>query len=335
MKKDILDKLFEYKFKVAAIILFIMGASLVIKGGYVTSSISSYTTLDKLHVKNLKSGMAVKDTLSYTYGDITAWTKDRRHQYTYAIDIGGNHEEYINLVVTKESDMTGKYKLADLTGMIPGYYEDRYANSTCEFYGIIEKTDKTAFPYNFYTNVLGKSVSGIKSQVSTEYQIKLVNPKVYKIILGGGIVIILLGVLILVYEKVEDIRDERLIAEMNYSKRASDDKEDSELKGPFSKGILDKANVNSIKIIDDTEEKVVTEKDIIENLIKVLNDVKEYTDFADTSGDNYIIQIELDDCTYKEFTLYDDYVVKYIGGFYRLNESAFDSLVKEIGKIML
>ncbi len=327
MFRDLIELVYVQKYKILSSVFAIIAIVLIARSAYVLVGLNDCKTLDELSINTLRSGQCVKDEVSYTYGDIAAWVTGAEQVYTYVLDIGGKHDQFINVLMTKKADMAGKIIFDDLTKMIPGYYEERYSNKSVKFYGIVERTDKSKFPYSFYTNVFGETVKEIKSHVSTDYQIRVIEPETYRNNIIIGVFLLLVAGIIIIYEKIHDkALPDSEVKEVNNNNPVRKKK----IKGPFSKGLAGNSQILSVTISDEEGYVKVQDIDVIEALTGCLDKTVEYVDGGTTEGDYYKLEFELDDCTYYTFWLYDDYLVKYMGGYYKITQDAYDDILTAI-----
>ena len=91
----------------------------------------------------------------------------------------------------------------------PGYYSELKSGQKVKMYGIVEKADKKTFAYEYFTKALGKTVDEMKSDVSTDYIIRMVDTDVYRDRVFGGAGLIFAGVTVEIYSRWKKKREEQ------------------------------------------------------------------------------------------------------------------------------
>ena len=328
MLKDLFELMYERKFKVLSSVFAIIAIVLIARSAYVIVGLNDCMTLDELKVNTLRSGQCVRDEVSYTYGDIAAWVSGKEQVYTYVLDIGGNHDQFINVLLTKKADMAGKVTFDDLTKMIPGYYEERYSKKSVKFYGIVETTDKSKFPYSFYTNVFGETVGQIKKHVSTDYQIRVIEPKTYRNNIIIGVFLFFVAGIILIYEKIYDKNKEE--SDLEEVEKNGKIVKVKKIKGPFTKGLAAESFIICVTISNKYGYAKINDRNKIDEITEYLDKAVEYINEKKVIEEMYKLEFELDDCSYYTFYLYDDCLIKYMGGYYKITQEAHEGIINAI-----
>lgn len=198
---EVLKTAYKNRIKILAVIFVAAGLILSTASVIPLVNFKYYSnTLDMISIDTLRTGMCIKDDISYTYGNIRAFINGMKTTYVYAVDVGKKHDEYMELIVIPEGRYAGiNIKLDDLLTYFPGYYSELKSKKSVEIYGIVEKADKKTFAYEYFSKALGKTVEEMKSQVSTDYVIKTVDLDIYKERLTGGVILTIAGAVVIVY----------------------------------------------------------------------------------------------------------------------------------------
>ena len=203
--------IYKNKIRVITAILLAVGIIMTAKNGITLINFKYFSyKMDELDIATLRSGMCVSDDLTYTYGNIRAFISGMKTTYVYAVDVGSKHDMYMELIVSAEGKYAGIHgKMEKLLTYFPGYYSELNSGQKVKMYGIVEKADKKTFAYEYFTKALGKTVDEMKSDVSTDYIIRMVDTDVYRDRVFGGAVLIFAGVTVEIYSRWKKKREEQ------------------------------------------------------------------------------------------------------------------------------
>lgn len=203
--------IYKNKIRVITAILLAVGIIMTAKNGITLISFKYFSyKMDELDIATLRSGMCVSDDLTYTYGNIRAFISGMKTTYVYAVDVGSKHDMYMELIVSAEGKYAGIHgKMEKLLTYFPGYYSELNSGQKVKMYGIVEKADKKTFAYEYFTKALGKTVDEMKSDVSTDYIIRMVDTDVYRDRVFGGAGLIFAGVTVEIYSRWKKKREEQ------------------------------------------------------------------------------------------------------------------------------
>lgn len=203
--------IYKNKIRVITAIMLAVGIIMTAQNGITLINFKYFSyKMDELDIDTLHSGMCVSDDLTYTYGNIRAFISGMKTTYVYAVDVGSKHDMYMELIVSAEGKYAGIHgKMENLLTYFPGYYSELNSGQKVKMYGIVEKADKKTFAYEYFTKALGKTVDEMKSDVSTDYIIRMVDTDAYRDRVFGGAGLIFAGVTVEIYSRWKKKREEQ------------------------------------------------------------------------------------------------------------------------------
>lgn len=326
MIKEKLEKICRDRFTLLAGIILLMGTFMTLTNLSVLLKFQFFSrTMEDLSVDSLRSGICIKDDFSYTYGNIGEWI-GRKTTKIYLVDMGSEHKEYAELLVEQNSYYGKENDFEKLHTFYPGNYRELNTKYKVKMYAIVRKANRKTMAYDLFSHMFETDSGEKNGTVSTDYQIETVNPNEYKMDLIAGIFFLVTGAVLFFYVKKRQQlpKEEMMILE--------EEKETKEIPaGLFSKGILEGREIGCIELVWQDGRKVLEDKRIIQQIIQSLDDVEMMQEkYPECRKKECTYILELEDCTYISFEIWDACTVKSVGGYYQISEEAYQKLINRL-----
>lgn len=325
MIQTLLAKTYKYKLNILACVFLAFGFLIFVKNlSFLIGFCFNSRTLEDLSINSLRSGICIKDELSYTCGKIGEIV-GRKSTKIYVVAIGKKHNQYMEMHSEQNNSIDKLYTLS------PGNYQELNSSNKVKLYAVVEKEH---ILFTDYFTRLSRMVSDEgESKVSYKYTIKVVDLNDYKVNLLGGILLLVsggavAGFIYLKGRKVSDGQTEEADIEEDYS----DKEHDTKPAGLFTRGVLEGKEILSVELIWQNGTKVFKESEIVGRIAANLNDVTDTSGIKCEGVKLCTFTFVMEDCTFINFEVWDKPAVKSVEGFYHITEEAYDDLYKIFGK---
>lgn len=321
----LLVKTYKYRLNILACVFLGFGFLIFVKNlSFLIGFCFNSRTLEDLSINSLRSGICIKDELSYTCGKIGEIV-GRKSTKIYVVDIGKNHNQYMEMHSEQNNSIDKLYTLS------PGNYQELNSSNKVKLYAVVEK-EHILFT-DYFTRLSGMVSDEGESKVSYDYTIKVVNLNDYKVNLLGGILLLIsggavAGFIYLKARKASGVQTEKTDMEEEHHNEEHDIKP----VGLFDRGILEGREILSVELVWQNGTKVFKQSEIIDRITANLNDVADGEGIKCEGDKLCTFTFVMEDCTFINFEVWDKPVVKSVEGFYHITEEAYDDLYKIFGK---
>lgn len=336
-------KILKNKILIIAIILMIYGLSaLIINLRWIIGFGFSHKLSD-IDKHSIESGMCIKDSLKYTYGNVATEISTNTSNI-YLIDIGSHNDNYI-LIRKYQSSFYGETTELDSLQRIRSV-EQRPADaeSGIKIYGIVKHSEllksSSGLEEKDISNALGISTDEVKQKLSSAYEIEIVSPDKFIKGIVTGVCLILSAVAIALFVRWKDkkmVDDVTVVTFADDKAEQTVNKEDILAKpkdsGIFNKESLRHNNICSIMIENESLHCEIEDSNIIKRIEEIIDTA---LCIDSTSWEHaksiYMLKVMFDDCTFMQIDYKEDSIISYLNEYRQMDSVHNDELIKIIKK---
>lgn len=322
--------------KILAIIFVIMGIiTISVNSGLLMGFKYAYSLSD-VNLKNIKSGMCVSDMLDYTYGHVSSEYGLTGSKEVYVVGIGGKKNQFILMKKNVSNTFSAfKTEFDDLMVINMRTNDKPKSSNAVRIYGIIKRTKRSMFPYEYFENILGLSRLKLNTKVSTKYHLQLVKKEDIEHKVVTGIWELIIGGICTVF--VIYRRKKKMQYEIELDKKLLEKRLERNLLDDYIVNMSKEKKVAEILLSGDEGQLEITTALTIEKVIanirewKVLNN-KEMSTIQESEYINNkfkVMTILFDDCTDIQIQFVKYKTVQYLSQYYELSDEFYSLLASD------
>lgn len=333
-------KILKNKILIIAIILMIYGLSaLIINLRWIIGFGFSHKLSD-IDKHSIESGMCIKDSLKYTYGNVATEISTNTSNI-YLIDIGSHNDNYI-LIRKYQSSFYGETTELDSLQRIRSV-EQRPADAEngIKIYGIVKHSEllksSSWLEEKDISNALGISTDEVKQKLISEYEIEIVSPDKFIKGIITGICLMVSSVIITLFviwkdkRKINDVTfaDDKAALTVNEEDIITIQSDG----GIFNKESLRHNNICSIMIENESTQCEIEDSNVIQKIKDIIDTAACMNSVSVDSNELiYLLKFMFEDCSFMLIELKEDSIITYLNEYRQMDSVHNDELIKIIKK---